>query len=63
MTGTAFLAELRTKVAPRKVTLGQGTTGGITISISDGKSVTVSRGVIKAAANWAALPANVKALV
>lgn len=63
MTGTAFLAELRTRVTPRTVTLGKGNAGGITVHISDGKKATVARRTVAAAANWAALPADVRALV
>lgn len=62
MTGTAFLADLSSRVSPRTVTLG-GSAGGITIKLSDGRTVTVPRKIIAAAANWNALPANVKALV
>lgn len=63
MTGAAFLTELKSKVSPRTVSFGKGTPGGITILISDGKKVTVPRRVIQNAAQWSALPANVKALV
>lgn len=61
MTGTDFLASFADRIAPVKVSSMDGDSKGVTLMLSDGRSVTIKRDQIKAAETWDDLPDDVKA--
>jgi hypothetical protein len=61
MTGADFLASFAGRIAPVSIRSIGGDTKGVTLTLSDDRTITVKRALIKAAETWDDLPADVKA--